>query len=117
MRQLLAAILLTAALVWAHDPKLHKGNATSGVVASIAGDTFELKTATATVKVTLNEKTKFEHGSAAVDKTHLKTGDSVSVIGTKLPAGELVAKEVLLGVAHPHPPAKSASKPAAKSQK
>lgn len=103
MRRLLAATLLLTGLCWAHDPKLHKGKATTGVVAAVNAESFDLKTQAATIKVTLNSKTKFEHGDAAVDKSHLKKGDNVSVIGTKLPTGELVAKEVLLGVGAPHP--------------
>ena len=97
MKRLLAAILLVVALGWAHDPKLHKGNKTEGVVTSVAADSFELKTKTGNLKVTFSGTTKFEHGNAKVDKSHLKKGDTVSVIGTKLPTGELVAKEVLLG--------------------
>ena len=97
MMRIMAAFLFLAALVWAHDPKLHKGPVTTGVVASVAADGFELKTKTGAIKVTYTKTTKFEHGNAVVDKTHLKKGDSVSVIGTKLPTGELVAKEVLMG--------------------
>jgi len=102
MTKLVATVLLLTALGWAHDPKLHKGNATTGTVAAVNTGSFDLKTPTATFKVTYDAKTKFEHGNAAVDASHLKKGESVSVIGTKLPTGELVAKEVLLGVAAPH---------------
>ena len=105
MHRLLAAALFLTALCWAHDPKLHKGNATNGVVAAVNPGSFDLKTSTATIKVTFDSKTKFEHGNAAADQTHLKKGESASVIGTKLPTGELVAKEVLLGVSAPHPAA------------
>lgn len=94
----LALGLLAAASAWAHDPKLRKPNAVTGQVTSVAADSFQLKTKTATIKVTFSSKTKFEHGKETVDKNHLVKGDSVGVIGTKLPTGELVAKEVLLGV-------------------
>lgn len=103
MYRFVAAAVLLAAAGWAHDPKLHKGPVTSGVVAAVSADSFDLKTKTATIKVTYTAKTKFEHGNAAVDKSHIKKGESVSVIGTKLPTGELVAKEVLLGVGDSHP--------------
>jgi hypothetical protein len=90
--------LIVPAAVLAHDPKLHKGKPVDGEVTSIKGDRFELKTANGTVPVTFSSKTKFEHGNATVDKTHLTTGQKVKVFGTKLPSGDLVAKEVLLGV-------------------
>jgi hypothetical protein len=37
-----------------------------------------------------------------VTKSHLKAGERVSVFGTKLPTGELVAREVLIGTADSH---------------
>jgi len=91
--------VLGSAGIWAHDARLHKSNAVTGEIASLAADGFELKTGTATIKVTFSTKTKFEHGKETVDKSHLKKGDHVGVIGTKLPTGELVAREVLLGLA------------------
>ena len=110
MTRLLAAAFILSALCWAHDPKLHKGKQTTGVVAAVSDGSFDLKTGASTIKVTFDSKTKFEHGNAAVDKSHLKKGDNVSVIGTKLPTGELVAKEVLLGVGASHPASHSTKK-------
>ena len=81
----------------AHEPSKHKGKATEGEIVSVAGDRFEMKTATGNVTVTFSGKTKFEHGDQAAAKDHLKKGEHVSVFGTKLPTGELVAREVLLG--------------------
>ncbi|HUS08773.1 MAG TPA: DUF5666 domain-containing protein [Bryobacteraceae bacterium] len=97
---ILATLGLLAPLgVQAHDASQHKGKATSGEIVSLGDDRFELKTATGTVPVTYTSKTKFEHGKEAVDKTHLQKGEKVSVIGTKLPNGDLVAKEIILGAA------------------
>jgi hypothetical protein len=93
----LMAIALFAGNAMAHDPKLHKGKSTSGEIVSIADDRFEMKTATGTTVVSFSSKTQFEHGNQKVDKTHLSKGAKVSVIGTKLPTGELVAREVMLG--------------------
>ena len=98
---LLMLCLLAPASIWAHDEQLHKPNAVTGEIASVADDSFQLKTKTDTIKVTFSSKTKFEHGKEAVDKSHLKKGEPVGVIGTKLPTGELVAKEVLLGLPEP----------------
>ena len=96
---LLMLTLLAPAGVQAHDPRLHKPNAVTGEIASVAAGSFELKTKTGTIKVTFSSKTKFEQGKETVDKSRLTKSDQIGVIGTKLPTGELVAKEVLLGLA------------------
>lgn len=88
---------LAVGTLTAHDAKLHKGKATVGEIVSVADDKIELKTATGTVPVSLTSKTKIEHGKNKVDKTHLKVGEKISVIGTKLPSGDLVAKEIIIG--------------------
>jgi len=89
--------LLAPGTVMAHDAKLHKGKATAGEIVSVADDRFEMKTGAGTTVVSFSSKTKFEHGKQKVDKTHLTNGAKVNVIGTKLPSGEIVAREVLLG--------------------
>ncbi len=99
LQAVLATGLTTASLINAHDAKLHKGNATQGEIVSIAGDTVVLKMATGNLTVTLNKDTKMEMGDLAVDINHFKKGDKVSVIGTKLATGELVAKELLMAPA------------------
>src|SRR6266545_2278448 len=96
---LLAVGLMSASLVSAHDAKLHKGKATEGEIVSIAGNTVVMKTATGSVTVTLNKDTKYEMGEQAVDMNHFKKGDKISVIGTKLATGELVAKEMMMTMA------------------
>ena len=93
----LMAVALTATTAMAHDAKLHKGKATTGEIVSVADDRFEMKTAAGTTVVSFSSKTHFEHGTQKVDKSHLSKGATVSVIGTKLPTGELVAREVILG--------------------
>jgi hypothetical protein len=98
MTAVLAFGLLAPGTVMAHDAKLHKGKATTGEVVSVGDDRFEMKTSTGTTLVSFSAKTKFEHGNQTVDKTHVSKGARVSVIGTKLPSGELVAREVMLGV-------------------
>jgi hypothetical protein len=97
----LAIGLLVSGAVAAHDAKLHKGNMITGEITSVGAGGFELKTKTGAVKVTYSSKTKFEHGGQTVDKSHLSKGAHAGVIGTKLPTGELVAKEVLLGIEAP----------------
>lgn len=106
--------LITGPLASAHDPSKHKGKATFGEIVTVGADRFEIKTASGTIPVTFSSKTKFEHGDHVVDKSHLSKGEKVSVIGTKLPTGELVAKEVLLGVKESDP--KAAKETKAKSE-
>lgn len=97
-RSFLAAVLLFGLVVVgvlsAHDAQ---GPATKGQIVSVAGDTFVMKTDKGNMTVTLNKDTKIEHGDKAVDKTHLMKGEKVTVYGTKLPSGEFVAKEVMMG--------------------
>jgi hypothetical protein len=91
--------LLAAPLASAHDASLHKGKATEGEIVSIDGGKMQLKTAAGALTVTLSDKTKYEHGNQTVTKSHLKAGERVSVFGTKLATGELVAREVLISPA------------------
>src|SRR4051794_28606702 len=99
---ILAIALIAPSLGRAHDASLHKGKATVGEVVSVAPGKLELKTAAGPVTVTLNEKTKYEHGEQHVDLSHIQKGQKISVFGTKLPTGELVAREVLIGAADSH---------------
>lgn len=96
------ALVLTMGLAFAHDPSKHKGKPLQGQVLSSAGDRFEIKTEAGVVPVTFSSKTKFEHGNATVDQTHVTKGVEVSVFGTKLPSGEVVAREVLIGGSAKH---------------
>ena len=93
------AALMSASTLFAHDSKLHAGNATEGQIVSINGNDVVMKTAKGDVKVTLNKDTKYEMGDQAVDVNHFKKGDKVAVIGTKLATGEIVAKELIMPMA------------------
>ena len=97
-----ALLVLTTGLSFAHDPSKHKGKPVQGEVVSSAADRFEIKTAAGVVPVTFSSKTKVEHGDATVDRTHVTKGVHVSVFGTKLPSGEMVAREVLIGTGSGH---------------
>src|SRR6266516_789761 len=97
---LFSAIIITlfaSALASAHDASLHKGKPTAGEILSVTGEKMQIQAATGPITVVLSNKTKYEHGNQTVTKSHLKTGEHVSVFGTKLPTGELVASEVLIG--------------------
>jgi hypothetical protein len=104
------ALLASSTMLWGHDERLHGANAVTGQVVSANADGMELKTRTDTVKVKFSSKTKFEHDKKAVDKSHVKVGDRAGVVGNKLPTGEWMANEVILGLPAPNPSSKSGSK-------
>lgn len=94
--------LLVSQNSWAHDPSKHKGKGTKGEIVSIANDRIELKTSAGVKAVTITDKTTFERGSEKVSKAALKKGDQVTVFGTKLATGELMAQEVMLANPESH---------------
>lgn len=96
---LTAVVLMGMLPVMGHDDKIHK--ATVGEVAAATADGLDLKTKDGIVKVKYSSRTTFELGKKAAEKSAVKLGDRVGVIGSKLPTGELMAKEVLLGVPAP----------------
>ena len=93
-------LLLGAALfqqnLSAHDASKHKGKGTTGEISSMTSDALQLKTAAGVLKITLTADTRIEHGDAPSDRSHLKKGAKVTVFGTKLPGGEIVAREVVV---------------------
>ena len=101
------ALLACSTILVAHDERLHKGNALTGEIVSVSADGLQLKTKTDTVTVKFSSKTKFEHDKKAADKSHVRTGDRVGVIGSKLPSGEVMANEVILGLPAPRAAAES----------
>jgi hypothetical protein len=93
-------LMLTACLgvltVNAHDPSKHKGTPMKGEIVSIATDSFDLLTNSQKFKVSLTSTTKIEHGNQLVKKDQLHKRTHVAVFGTKLPSGEIVAREVII---------------------
>ena len=102
MQRYLFATILAISLLSAHDARLHKGKATTGEVVSVSEGKMEIKTASGPLTVTLNNKTKYEHGTKAAAKSHLQKGQRVSVFGTKLSTGELVAREIVIAAPDSH---------------
>ncbi len=94
---LLLALASSVLVLSAHEADKHAGKPTKGEIAAVATDSFQMKTSLGTVKVSFDKDTKFEHGDKVVDKSHLMKGEKITVFGTKLPSGEIVAKEVVLG--------------------
>jgi hypothetical protein len=89
-------VVLTGSAASAHDARLHKGKPTVGTVEALSDNGLTLKTARGTTPVTFQDKTKFERGEAQASAQEIQQGDRLTVFGTKLPSGELVAREVLL---------------------
>ncbi len=104
------ALLVSSTMLWGHDERLHGANAVTGQITAVSADGIDLKVRDNTVKVKFSSKTKFEHDKKAVDKSHVKVGDRAGVVGSKLPTGEWMANEVILGLPAPNPSAKSGSK-------
>ena len=108
------ALLVSSTMLRAHDERLHGANAVTGQIVTADVDGMELKTRTDTVRVKFSSKTKFEHDKKAVDKSHVKVGDRAGVVGNKLPSGEWMAHEVILGLPAPNPA--GSAKPATKKE-
>lgn len=108
MNRVLSIALLSVAFLAssasAHDERLHGKNALTGEIVSTTPDGLKLKTKTDTVTVKFSSKTKFEHAEKQVDKSQVRSGDRVGVIGPKLPTGEVMAHEVILGLPAPKAP-------------
>ena len=102
-------LLVFSSMTFAHDERLHKGNAVTGEIVAVTLDGLQLKTKSDTVKVKFSSKTKFELDKKAVDKSSVRRGDRAGVVGSKLPTGEVMANEVILGLPAPNP---ATSKPA-----
>jgi hypothetical protein len=96
----LLTVLVLTLPARAHDRSLHKGKPVEGEAATIAADQLTLKTATATIVVVFDEQTHFERGDKPATKADLARGIHLTVFGTKLATGELVAREVLIGETH-----------------
>ena len=97
MRRHIAALaLLVPIAASGHETSKHRGKPTEGEVVSVVGDTLSVDTAAGRVAVTLTETTRFERGDQAATRAALESGVHVSVFGTKLPGGALVAREVIV---------------------
>ncbi|MEK7406178.1 MAG: DUF5666 domain-containing protein [Acidobacteriota bacterium] len=90
------ATALAPVIARAHDPKKHKGNKTDGEIVSVAEDRLVLKTKKGSATVLLSENPKIERGDLEVSRAALRRGDRVTVIGTTLASGEIVAREILV---------------------
>ena len=98
----IAVMLLAGGLAAAHEKSLHKGHPTEGEVMSVSKDGLVVETTKGKVSVTLSDSTVFERGDDKVTRDVVHTGDHVSVFGTTLATGELVAREVMIGDSHGH---------------
>ena len=102
MKRAQRMLLLAGGLSAAHEQSLHKGRSTEGEVVSVSKDGLMMQTAKGRVSVTLSESTTVERGDEQVARDAIHTGDHVSVFGTTLATGELVAREIVIGGVHHH---------------
>jgi len=98
----IAVVLLAGGLSAAHEQSLHKGRPTAGEVVSVSKEGLVMQTAKGQVSVTLSDSTTVERGDEKVLRDAIHAGDHVSVFGTTLATGELVAREIVIGGAHDH---------------
>ncbi|HEV8718005.1 MAG TPA: DUF5666 domain-containing protein [Candidatus Binatia bacterium] len=108
--------ILAVTSAQAHDVSLHKGKPTRGTVTSKTENGLELQTAKGKLTVTFQPNTNFERGDEKATREVIQVGDQVTVFGTKLPSGELVAREVLLSTKDKHAAAESKSTDASQEQ-
>lgn len=97
-----AADLRADGIRLAHEQHLHKGHATEGEVVSVSPDGFKMRTAKGIVFVSVVDSTAIERGDERIGREAIKAGVRVSVIGTTLASGEIVARGVLLEVHQGH---------------
>lgn len=92
------SLLATAAPGYCHDPKYHKEHPFVGSVSSLNDKGFTLKTDKGDVPVVTNEETKFEAGTNGekAAKSDLHESQKVTIIGTRVESGDLVAKEIMI---------------------
>lgn len=92
----LVGLSLIASVAAAHEQSLHKGRPTEGEVVSVSEERLVLKTSKGTVPVTLSETTHVERGTGEATRKDIRQGDHVSVFGTTLASGEIVAREIVI---------------------
>lgn len=101
MRLRLAFTLWLAALgalsAWGHDPAQHKGKPLEGQVMEAGEGQFVLKTSTGEKTVIVSAETQYETSEGKASAAAVKKGAHVTVFGTILASGEMVAKEVIVG--------------------
>jgi hypothetical protein len=96
---ILAMLLAAPLTLMAHGPEKHKGKATTGTVTSISGKNLSLKTKAGFKTVSVTDKTRILDGETSIEFSNLKAGDALTVHGTTLASGEIVAEEIMKGPA------------------
>jgi hypothetical protein len=97
---MLAALMLCVMTVLAPAGAMAAAKQTTlvGEVATVAADSFELKTATSTVTVKLTGDTKFVLDQKPSDKTQLRAGERVVATISKAKTGDMTASRVIVGL-------------------
>lgn len=113
-KQLLTLLVLCALMpirAFAHDERLHGGKPIAGEIVSVEPGRLVLESEGVRRNVTLDAKTRIELDGVAGTSDELRPGRRAAVIGTKLPGGEIVAREVLVRAdpAQGHDPGRKAA--------
>lgn len=94
----LAVLALATVSSWtlmAHGPEKHKGKPTMGTVTSVSEGKIALKTKDGNKTVTVTDKTKILDGETPIELSNLKAGNELTVHGTTLASGVIVAEEIV----------------------
>ena len=99
---ILLALVLPAAVALAHGPTQQNETTFDGEVTAVGKSEFVMKTSdagNATVKI--NDSTKFRRWDGPAAQDELTPGMQVTVHGSRLRSGNLVATDVMLGIVVP----------------
>lgn len=91
----IASLLLLSSPARAHGEKGH-GQVTDGSITAIAGDAMVVETPGGSVSVALDANTQVTAGDRPATRAALTNGAHVMVTGSKLPSGEIAAREVMV---------------------
>lgn len=91
---MLTVLFVSASSARAHEGHLHLGTPTRGVVDARSGDHLTLRTEHGPIAVTITEHTTVVEGDRPTGHEAIRVGEALTVFGTMLPGGELVARDI-----------------------
>ncbi len=101
MIRMLLALVFASALLWGHDPSLHRTKTVTGQVTSATEKDLELKSRTGIVKVVFSAKTRFMLNKKPVERREISAGEWIGVVGNEQHNRDFLALEVILGLPAP----------------
>lgn len=95
---IIAFLIIVVDYTYAHDAKDHKGSMIEGTLILLEKDKASIKTEKGNLSITFMPETKFEVGIEGVkgERSQLKEGQYLMVMGHKLKSGDFAATEVMM---------------------